>query len=116
MGPLLGGLVLAALFLVELLAVAAAFVWGRWAAGLWLGLLAAAAVVVVWGLFASPKARYGRGAVRPVTKVLVFGLTAAGLAVSGHAVLAAWFVGVVVVVHVLAALPSVRALSPTTDT
>ncbi|MFN8194567.1 MAG: DUF2568 domain-containing protein [Nocardioidaceae bacterium] len=107
-----GWVVLAGVFGAELLAIAAAAVWGAWADGLWLALVAAGLVVVVWGLFASPRAPYAPGPVRPVTKVLVFRLAAVGLWVSGHPVLAACFVVFVLAVHALARLPFVRDLTP----
>ncbi len=106
----LGWLVLATVFGLELVAVAAAVVWGRWQAGWWLGLVAAAAVVVAWGLFASPRAAWGSRVVRLVVKVLVFGLSALGLWVAGHPVAAVSLAVVAVVVHALAALPFVRSL------
>lgn len=106
----LGWLVLATVFALELVAVAAAIVWGRWQAGWWLGLVAAGAVVVAWGLFASPRAPWGSPVVRPVVKVLVFGLTSLGLWVAGHPLAALWLAAAAVVVHALAALPFVRSL------
>ena len=84
MSQAFGWVVLAGVFAVELLAMAAAAVWGASYAGTWLAVVAALAVAVVWGLFASPKAPWAPGLVRPVTKVLVFGLAATGLWLSGH--------------------------------
>ena len=111
MSQAFGWVVLAGVFAVELLAMAAAAVWGASYAGAWLAVVAALAVAVVWGLFASPKAPWAPGLVRPVTKVLVFGLAATGLWLSGHEALAVGFAVVVVVVHALASLPLVRALT-----
>lgn len=102
---------LAVVFLLELAAVAAAAVWGQWYAGPWLALVAAVAVLVAWWLFASPRAPLAGPVVRPVTKVLVFGLASAGLWASGHRTAAAVLVMVAVAAHALAALPSVRALT-----
>ncbi|MCB0906060.1 MAG: DUF2568 domain-containing protein [Nocardioidaceae bacterium] len=107
----LGWLVLATVFALELAAVAAAALWGRWQAGWWLGLVAAGAVVVVWGLFASPRAPWGSPVVRPVVKVLVFGLAAFGLWVAGHPVAAVLLAAIAAAVHALAALPFVRTLA-----
>jgi hypothetical protein len=106
-----GWLVLTAVFALELAAVAAAFVWGRGQSGWWLGLLAAGAVIVAWALFASPRALYGSPVVRPVVKVLVFGLSSLGLWMAGHHLAAILLVTAAVVVHALAALPPVRALT-----
>lgn len=111
MSQTFGWLVLAAVFGVELLAMAAAAAWGAWYAGAWLAVLAALAVAVAWGLFASPRAPFAPGPVRPVTKVVVFGLAALGLWTSGHETWAVTFAVVVVVVHALARLPFVRALT-----
>lgn len=101
--------VLALVFLDELLAVAAAAVWGAHASGPLLAIAAAVAVVVVWYLFASPKARYGGPVVRPVVKALVFTLAAVGLWLAGSP---GWGVALLVfsiTVNALAQLPSVRA-------
>ncbi len=100
--------VLALVFLDELLAVAAAAVWGARSSGPALAVCAALAVLVVWFLFASPKARYGGPVVRPVLKVLVFTAASAGLWVSG---LPWWGLALLVfsaVVNGLAQLPTVR--------
>ena len=102
--------VLGLVFVDEVLAAVAAGVWG-WHAGGWL--LAAAAplaVVAAWWTLASPKAPYGGPVVRPVVKVLVFGLASLGLVAAGHT---AWGVGLLVfsaVVNAAAQLPSVRAV------
>ena len=81
----LAWIVLTLVFVDELLACAAAGVvgWSMPAPWLFAGLLPLS-VVVVWFLFASPKARYGGPVVRPVVKVLVFGLTSLGLWLVGH--------------------------------
>ena len=101
--------VLALVFLDELLAVTAAVVWGRWAEGWVLGAAAGAAVVVGWFLFASPKARFGHPVGRPVVKAAVFTLTSVGLAVAGQPGWAAALFVFSVVVNAAAQLPSVQA-------
>ena len=70
-----GWFVLSLVFVDELLAMAAFGVWGWQASPRWLlvwllPLLAMAA----WYFLASPKAAYGGPVVRPVAKVVVFGL------------------------------------------
>jgi hypothetical protein len=112
MRDLVAWLVLALLFLVELLAVAGAAVWGTWAGGWLLGTAAAVGLLVVWGLFASPKAPYRSGARRPLAKLLVFGLTTVGLWASGHEGWAVGFLTLVLLVHAAAALPFVRRAVP----
>ena len=109
----LGWTVLALVFVDEVLAAVAAGVWGSYAGGWPLAVLAPLVVVTVWWAFASPKARWGGPVVRPVVKVLVFGLASLGLWVSGHQ---GWAVALLVfsaVVNALAQLRSVRALLPT---
>ncbi|MGO4340345.1 DUF2568 domain-containing protein [Pedococcus sp. 2YAF34] len=106
----LGWLVLALVFLDEVLAAVAAGVWGAHAGGVVLAVLAPVAVVAVWWAFASPKARWSGPVVRPVVKVLVFGFASAGLWVSGHHTAAVSLLVFSVVVNALAQLPSVRAL------
>lgn len=106
----LGWTVLALVFLDELLAMAAAGVWGRHTDGVLLAVLMPLAVVVVWFLFASPRARYGGPVVRPVVKVLVFTLASIGLWAADHP---GWAVAMLVfsaVVNALAQLPTVQAL------
>lgn len=100
--------VLALVFLDELLAVAAAAVWGAHASGVLLAVGCALAVVVVWFLFASPKARYGGPVVRPVVKVVVFTLTALGLWTSGLTGAALAFLVFSIAVNALAQLRFVR--------
>ena len=107
---ILGWSVLFLVFVDELLAVAAAAVWGAHAGNAWLALGAALLVLVVWFFFASPKARFGGAVVRPVTKVAVFSLASAGLWASGHHGLAVAFLVFSVVVNALAQLPSVQVL------
>lgn len=106
-----GWTVLALVFLDELLAMAAAGIWGADAGGAALAVLMPVVVVVVWFLFASPKARFGGRVVRPLVKVLVFTLTSAGLWAAGHPEWAAAFFGFSVVVNGLAQVSSIRALA-----
>ena len=107
---ILGWSVLVLVFVDELLAVAAAAVWGDRAGHTWLAVGAALLVLVVWYLFASPKARFGGPVVRPVTKVAVFSLASVGLWDAGHHGLAVAFLVFSVVVNGLAQLPSVQVL------
>lgn len=106
-----GWLVLALVFVDEVLAAVAAGVWGRYAAGWPLAVIAPLVVVAVWWAFASPKAPYSGPVVRPVVKVLVFGLATVGLWVAGHHTAAVWFLVFSVVVNALAQLPGIRALT-----
>ena len=107
-----GWTVLFLVFADELLAMAAAGVWGGHVGNVWLGMVMALVTVLVWFLFASPKARFGGPVIRPVTKVLVFSLTSAGLWASGHHTLAVALLVFSAVVNGLAQLPSIRALVP----
>jgi hypothetical protein len=107
-----GWTVLLLVFADELLAVAAAGVWGGHVGTFWLGVALALLTMLVWFLFASPKARYGGAVVRPVTKVLVFSLASVGLWSSGHHSLAVAFLVFSAVVNGMAQLPSVRTLVP----
>ena len=107
-----GWFVLALVFVDEVLAVAAAAVWGGWAGGPLLAVAAALAVVAVWWTFASPKAPYGGVVVRPVVKALVFGLASLGLWQAGHPGWALALLVFSVVVNTLALLPFVRRLVP----
>ncbi len=98
-------------FVDELLAMAAFGVWGwqqdpRWLL-VWLLPIAA---MLVWFFFASPKARYGGTVVRPVAKVIVFGLATLALWDADHETWAVMFFVFSVVVNGLALLPSIRVL------
>jgi hypothetical protein len=66
--------------------------------------------VAVWWAFASPRAPWGTPVVRPVVKVLVFGLASAGLWLAGHHDWALALLAFSVVVNAAAQLPSVRSL------
>jgi hypothetical protein len=106
----LGWLVLALVFADEVLAAAAAAVWGNHESGAVLAVVMVVVVVGVWWTFASPKAPLGGPVVRPVTKVLVFGLSGLGLWAAGHHGWAVAFLAFSVVVNGLALLPSIQAL------
>jgi hypothetical protein len=105
-----GWFVLALVFLDEILAAVAAGVWGGHVAGVLGAILAPAVVVAVWWAFASPKAPYRGPVVRPVVKVLVFGLASLGLWASGHHGWAIVLLVFSVVVNGLAQLPAIRGL------
>ena len=111
----LGWVVLALVFVDELLAAAAAAVWGHHAGGVLLAIVMPLVVIATWWTFASPKAPLGGPVVRPVTKVLVFGLAALGLWAAGHHAAAAAFLAFSVVVNGLALLPSIQALVSEAD-
>jgi hypothetical protein len=108
----LGWVVLALVFVDELLAATAAAVWGNQEGGALLAIGMVLVVIGVWWVFASPKAPLGGPVIRPVTKVLVFGLTGLGLWAAGHHGWAVAFLVFSVVVNGLAQLPSIRALVP----
>ena len=107
---ILGWTVLLLVFVDELLAIAAAAVWGDHVGNVLLAIVMAALTMLVWFLFASPKARFGGRLVRPATKVLVFSLASIGLWASGHHVLAVALFVFSAVINALAQLPSVRVL------
>jgi len=105
-----GWFVLALVFLDEILAAVAAGVWGGHVAGVLGAILGPVAVVAVWWTFASPKAPYGGLVVRPVVKVLVFGLASLGLWAAGHHGWATALLVFSVVINGLAQLPAIRGL------
>lgn len=107
----LGWLVLTLVFVDEVAAAVAAGVWGSYAGEWPLAVLAPLVVVAVWWAFASPKARWGGPVVRPVVKVLVFGLASLGLWVAGCHGWALTLLGFSIVVNGLAQLPAIRALA-----
>lgn len=107
---ILGWTVLFLVFIDELLAIAAAAVWGNHVANAALAIAMGLLTVLVWFLFASPKARFGGPVVRPVTKVLVFTLASVGLWASGHHALASALFVFSAVINGLAQLPSVKVL------
>ncbi|SFC82314.1 Protein of unknown function [Nocardioides terrae] len=109
----LAWLVLGLVFLDELLACAGAAVVGWALPAPWLLVwLLPALVVAVWWSFASPKAPYGGPVVRPVVKVLVFGLVSLGLWLAGQPGWAVALLVFSVVVNGLAQLRFVRAVEP----
>jgi Protein of unknown function (DUF2568) len=107
-----GWCVLALVFVDELAAMAAYGVWGwQETPRLVLVWLLPLLAMLVWFFFASPKARYGGPVVRPVAKVLVFGLATLLLWDAGHPV---WSLGLLVfsvVVNGLAMVPAIRDLA-----
>ena len=105
-----GWLVLALVFVDEVLAAVSAGIWGGYAGGWPLAVLAPVVVVAVWWAFASPKAPWGGRVVRPLVKVLVFGLASVGLWAAGHHGWAVAFLVFSAVVNGLALLPSIQAL------
>jgi hypothetical protein len=108
----LGWTVLALVFLDELLAMAALGVFGWSASPGWLLVwLLPLLGMLAWFLFASPKAPYGSGLVRPLVKVLVFCLASLGLWAAGHPGWALALLVFSVLVNGLAQLPAIRALT-----
>jgi hypothetical protein len=108
----LGWFVLGLVFLDELLAMTAFGVWGWQASPRWLLVwLLPLLAMTAWALFASPKARHGGGAVRPLVKVAVFGLASLALYDAGYAGWALALLVFSVVVNALAMIPSIRDLA-----
>jgi len=107
-----GWTVLALVFVDELLAMAGLGVYG-WSTSLpWLLVwLLPLLGMLVWFLFASPKARFGTPVVRPVVKVLVFGLASLGLWAAGHPGLGLTLLVFSAVVNGLAMFPAIRDLA-----
>ncbi|WP_328528801.1 YrdB family protein [Nocardioides sp. NBC_00368] len=106
-----GWFVLTLVFVDELLAMAAFGVWGwqhepRWLL-VWLLPLAA---MLVWWSFASPKAPRGGPVIRPVVKVIVFGLASLALLHAGQPGWALALLVFSVVVNGLAQLPAISRL------
>jgi hypothetical protein len=109
--PTLGWVVLALVFLDEVLAVCVAWLWGLYIGSPLLMATAPVVVVLVWFFFASPKARFGGPVVRPVMKVLVFGLAAVGLWRIDLPALALVFLVFSVAINAFAQLPSIQRLA-----
>lgn len=105
------GTVMTLVFVDELACMAAYAVWG-WHVGEPLGwLLAIAAPLVAmtgWYQFASPKAPRGGPWLRPVVKVVVFGLGSLALWHAGHPRWALALLVFSVVINAVAALPPLR--------
>jgi hypothetical protein len=111
MSPAAGWSVLALVFLDEVLAAVAAGIAGGHLWDVTGAVLAPIVVVAAWWVFASPRAPHGGPVVRPVVKVLVFGLASTGLWAAGHH---GWGLALLVfstLVNGLAQLPSVRVLT-----
>lgn len=108
----LGWTILTLVFLDELLAMAAYGVWGHPAQGWVLAVALPVVAMAVWWAFASPKAPYGGGPVRPLVKLAVFGLACLALWDTGHPGWALALLAFSVVVNGLAQLRFVRALVP----
>jgi hypothetical protein len=107
-----GWTVLTLVFVDELLAMAAFGIYGwstsaRWLLVWLLPLLA----MLAWFLFASPRARYGNRVVRPLVKVVVFGLASLGLWAAGHHSLAIALLVFSLVINALAAIPGIQQLA-----
>jgi len=107
-GRMFAWTVLLLVFVDEVLVAVAVGVWGQDAGGVVLAVLAPIVFVACWWAFASPKAPYGGPVVRPVVKVIVFGLAATGLWVAGHEDWAVALLVFSVVINGLAQLPSVQ--------
>ena len=106
-----GWTVLALVFVDELLAMAGLGSYGWSASPRWLLVwLLPLLGMLAWFLFASPKARFGSPVVRPVVKVLVFGLASWGLWAAGHHTLGIALLVFSVVINALAMIPAIRAL------
>jgi hypothetical protein len=107
----LGWIVLALVFLDELLVTAAFGVWGWSASPRWLLVwLLPLLAIAAWATFASPKAPYGGPVARPLVKALVFGLASLALRDAGHPGLAVALLAFSVGINSLAMLPSIREL------
>lgn len=105
-------IVLTAVFADELLAMAAFGVWGWQVEPRWLLVwLLPVLAMVTWWAFASPKAPRSGPVVRPVAKVLVFGLATLALWDAGHPGWALALLAFSVVVNGLALLPQVRSVA-----
>lgn len=106
----LGWIVLALVFVDELLALAALAVWGAHADGIAPAIAAPAAWVIVWFLFAAPGARFRGRCITPAVKVIAFGLPCLALWAAGHAGLAVALLIFSAAINGLAQLPAIRAV------
>jgi len=112
--PFVGWTVLALVFLDELLAVGAIGVWGFHQDPWWLwGWLLPLAAMLAWVLFASPRARFGGPLLRPLVKVLVFGLACLALWDLGLPTEAGGLLVFSIAVNAAAQLPFVTSLLAT---
>jgi hypothetical protein len=108
----LGWTVLALVFVDELLAMAAYGMWGWNSSPRWLLVwLLPLVAMFVWWLFGSPKAPYGGPVLRPVVKVLVFGLACLALWDIDRPEWAIALLVFSVVINALAQIPSIRRLT-----
>ena len=106
-----GWIVLALVFVDELLAMAGFGVWGWQHEPRWLLVwLLPAVAMFVWWLFASPKAARGGPVIRPVVKVIVFGLASLALLDAGQPGWALALLIFSVVVNGLAQVPAISRL------
>jgi len=107
-----GWVVLALVFVDELLAVTCAGIWGWHAPGrailVWLLPLV---VMAIWFFFASPKARFGGPVRRPVVKVVVFVLASLALWDVGHTQLAVAMLVFSLLINALAQIPAIAQLA-----
>jgi hypothetical protein len=108
----LGWTILALVFVDELLVMVAFGVWGHHVQGWPLALVLPAVAMAVWWTFASPKAPYGGRLVRPLVKLVVFGLASLALWDAGHPGWAVALLVFSVLVNGLAQLRFVRELVP----
>ena len=103
--------VLTLVFLDEVACIVALGVWG-WSVGgtaRWVLVVAApVAAMAAWYLLAAPKAPYGGSIIRPVTKLIVFGVATLALSDAGHRGWALALLACSLVVNGLAQLPDVR--------
>lgn len=106
----LGWVVLAVVFIDEILAVTAAVIFGEYAGGIPLAIGLGVATIVVWWAFASPKAPLGGPVVRPAVKVLVLASTSLGVWIAGHEPWAVGFFVCSILVNVIAMHPDIRKL------
>lgn len=106
-----GWIILTLVFADEVLACVAAAVYGAHVGGWPVAIVLVVLVVAAWWTFASPKAPLGGRVVRPLVKVLVFGLATAGLWAAGHPGWAVAFLVFSVVVNAIALHPDVARLA-----
>lgn len=108
----LGWCVLALVFLDEVVALVAFAWWGYeqdpWWVWVW---LLPVLGMQAWFWFASPKARYATPVLRPLVKVLVFGLATLAFWDLGHPTEAIGFLVFSIVVNALAQVPAIASLA-----